>query len=93
MLDYLYQTSDMNLFLIISFYFIGASILALFFIKEFFPIHLRYQENAVIGCTSALVILIYGVIAGFATLYLINNNDNAADALQREANSLFQSVS
>src|SRR3990167_3926256 len=52
------------------------------------PLHLRYKENAVIGCTSALVIVIYGVLSAFATLYLMNNNNYATDALQREANAI-----
>jgi hypothetical protein len=51
-------------------------------------LHLRYQENEVIGYTSALVSVIYGVLAGFATLYLINNNNSANDAVQREASSV-----
>lgn len=87
MIDYLYQTSDLNLFLILSSFFIAISILALLLIKKFWPVHLRYQENAVVGCTSALVSVIYGVLAGFATLHLINNYNNATDALQREANA------
>ncbi|MES2218484.1 MAG: hypothetical protein V4501_08725 [Pseudomonadota bacterium] len=88
MIDYLYQTSDFNLFLLLSFFFIFISACALFFIRWFFPLHLRYQENAVIGCTSALIIMIYGVLAGFATLYLINNNNLASDAVQREASAV-----
>jgi hypothetical protein len=86
-IDYLYQTSDLNLFLILSSFFIAISVAALLLIKKFWPLHLRYQENAVIGCTSALVIVIYGVLAGFATLHLINNYNTAIDAIQREANA------
>jgi membrane-associated HD superfamily phosphohydrolase len=52
------------------------------------PLHLRYQENDVIGCTSALIVVIYGVLAGFATQYLINNNTFATDSIQREANAV-----
>lgn len=88
MIDYLYQTSDLNLFLILISFFIGLSLLALFFIRRFLPLHLRYQENAVIGCTSALVSVIYGVLAGFATLYLINNYNAANDSMEREANAV-----
>ncbi len=88
MIDYLYQTSDFNLFLILSLLLISLSVFALLFIKKYMPLHLRYQENAVIGCTSALVILIYGIIAGFATSYLINTNTAANDAILRETNGL-----
>lgn len=88
MLNYLYQMDDVYLFILLSSFFIVISLIALFLIKWFFPLHLRYQDNAVIGCTSALITLIYGVIAGFATAHLINSNNLAVDALQREANSI-----
>ncbi len=88
MIDYLYKTSDLNLFLLLSIPLILISILALLFIRAYMSLHLRYQENAVIGCTSALIIVIYGVLAGFATLYLINNNNAATDATQREASTI-----
>src|SRR3990167_878075 len=88
MLNFLYQLSDINLFIILSSFLMIISIISLFLIKWFFPLHLRYQDNAVIGCTSALITLIYGVIAGFATAHLINSNNLAIDALQREANAI-----
>lgn len=88
LINYLYQISDFNLFVLLSSFFIIISIFALYFIRAFIPLHVRYQENAVIGCTSALIVVIYGVLAGFATSYLINSNNYAADALQREANSI-----
>jgi hypothetical protein len=88
MINYLYQTSDLNLFLVLCTFFIGLSILALLFIRAYMPLHLRYQENAVIGCTSALIVVIYGVLAGFATLYLINTNNAAVEAIQTEASTI-----
>jgi len=88
MMDYLYQASDLKLFLILSSIVISFSIIVLFLLKAFWPIHLRYQDNEVIGCTSALIIVIYGVIAGFATLNLINNNIAASDAIQHESNAI-----
>lgn len=88
MIDFLYQTSDFNLFAVLSCFFISISIFALFLIKWLVPLHLRYQENAVVGYSSALIGVIYGVIAGFATLHLINNNNYALDAVQHEANAI-----
>ncbi len=88
MIDYLYQTSDLNLFLILSTILIGISMAALFLIRAFFPFHLRYQEDQVIGCTSALIIVIYGLLAGFATSYLITNNNTASAAIEQEANAI-----
>jgi hypothetical protein len=88
MLDYLYRTTDLELFVILGSILFIISLFSLLMIRWFFPLHLRYQENVVICCTSALVIGIYGVLAGFATLYLINNNNAAADAVQRESSAV-----
>ena len=88
MIDYLYQTTDLYLIFILCSLSILTSIIALFFIKRYWPAHLRYQENEVIASTSALIIVIFGVLSGFATQYLINNNTFASDALQREANAV-----
>lgn len=88
MIEYLYMTSNLNLFLILSSILLFVSLCALFLIKRFMPLHLRYQENAVISSTSAMVIVIYGVLAGFATLYLINYSNFASDAWQREADTV-----
>jgi hypothetical protein len=88
MLDYLYQTNDLKLFVILGSILFTISLFSLLMIRWFFPLHLRYQENVVICCTSSLVIGIYGVLAGFATLYLINNNNAAADAVQRESSAV-----
>lgn len=87
-MDYLYRASDLSLFLIVSSFFILISIAALFIIRRHFPLHLRYQDNAVIGCTSALIGLIYGVLAGFATAHLVNTNLMTVDAIQHEANAI-----
>jgi hypothetical protein len=51
-------------------------------------VHLRYQENEVLTSTSALIVVIFGVLSGFATQFLINNNTFAADSLQRESNAI-----
>ena len=88
MMDYLYQTSDPILFLIVSGFLLLFSLMSLYLIKWYFPLHLRYQDNTVIGCAVALIGLIYGVLAGFATAHLINNNTLAIDALQHESNSI-----
>jgi hypothetical protein len=88
MMDYLYQTSDLNLILILCSVSISISVIALFCIKKFYPVHLRYQDNEVIASTSALIIVIYGVLAGFATQSLLNKMAYATDALQHEANAI-----
>lgn len=88
MLNYFYQMDNVSLFIILGGFFSIISIISLFLIKWYFPLHLRYQDNTVIGCTSALITLIYGVIAGFATSHLINSSNFAVDALQHEANAI-----
>jgi len=88
MIEYLYQTGDFNLFMIVSCFFGLISIAALFIIRVFVPLPLRYQENAVIGCISAVVVVIYGVLAGFATVYLINNINFASNAVQHEVSAI-----
>ncbi len=86
--EYLYLAPNLNLFLILCLIIIPISIGALFFIKWFMPLHIRYQENAVIASTSAFIIVIYGVLAGFATLVLSNNEAEAAHVMQYEANAM-----
>lgn len=80
--------SDIYLFTILSFVAIAISLIAIFFIKKFIPLHIRYNDNAVIGTTASLISVIYGVLAGLSALYLINNNSYTADAVQREANAV-----
>jgi uncharacterized membrane protein YuzA (DUF378 family) len=57
-------------------------------VRRYIPLSLRYKDNAVIGNMSALISIIYGVLVGLTALYLINNINYAADAVQREANAI-----
>jgi hypothetical protein len=88
MVDYLYSLPVIDLFILLNCFFIPVSILAIFLVKRFIPINLRYKDNAVIANTCSLISLIYGVLAGLTALYLINNITYTADAVQREANSV-----
>ncbi len=87
MLNYLYTLTDLTLFLLVSFAGLAFSSLGIFIISALIPYDVRYKENPVIGSVSALIGLIYGVLAGLTALYLINNINYTNDAVQREANS------
>lgn len=88
MLDAIYHLSDLTIFLILNGSAILISIIAIYIVKFCLPLHLRYQDNQVIGTTAALISVIYGVLAGLTAVYLINNNNYTADAIQREANAV-----
>lgn len=64
------------------------SIMAILFLRHRIPHNLRYKYNPVIGNISSLIGIIYGVLAGLMALYLINNINYTADAVQREANAV-----
>lgn len=88
MLQSLFQIPDLYLFCFLSILSIIISVAAIFLIKHYIPLSLRYTDNAVIGFTIGLVSVMYGVLAGLSAMYLINNNNYTSDAVQREANSI-----
>lgn len=83
-----YQMSDTHLFFILSCFAIVVSIIAVFIVRRFVPLELRYRDNPVIGNISGLISIIYGVLVGLTALYLINNISYTSDAVQREANAV-----
>ncbi len=88
MFNFLYRLSDVSLFILLVCFFVGVSAVAIFTIKYFLPIKLRYKDNDVIGNISSLIGIIYGVLASLMSLYLINNINMASDVVQREANAV-----
>ena len=86
--NYLYQTHEVALFVLLSLFFMSVSICALFVVRRFVPLKLRYIENPVLGNMSALISIIFGVLAGLIALYLINNISETGTAVQREANAI-----
>ena len=88
MLDFLFQLSDLSIFLLLTFFTIAFSILTILLSKRYLFYRLRYRDNATIASISSLIGIIYGVLVGFIALYLINNNDHATDAVLREANAV-----
>lgn len=88
MFNYIFQMSVLKVFILVSCLSIIISILAVFLVRRFIPIDLRYKDNPVIGNVSALISIIYGVLVGITALFLINNITFIDDAVQREASAV-----
>lgn len=88
MLTNLYHLNDVQLFILLLTAFIAISFLGVLFVSRYIPLTLRYRNNPVIGNVSALISIIYGVLVGLMALYLINNVNYTASAIQQEANAV-----
>jgi hypothetical protein len=88
MFNFLFQIHNAWLFLLISAFFLILSIAGVLLVRRFARVEVRYRDNPVLGNIVALIGIIYGVLAGLTALYLINNVNYTADAVQREANSV-----
>ncbi|TAK75047.1 MAG: DUF4239 domain-containing protein [Gammaproteobacteria bacterium] len=87
MFDFLYQMPNSELLFLLTCVTVIISFIAIILVKRYIPITFRYKDNSAIGDTSALISVIYAVLAGLAALYLINNINYTSDAVQREANA------
>lgn len=87
MIEFLYQLNNIYLFILLSCFAIGLSIIGIIIVRCFISHELRSKNNTVIGNISSLIGLIYGVLAGLTALYLINNISYTSDAVQHEANA------
>lgn len=88
MFDFMYQLPDLYVFAMLSIFSIILSIIAIFMVKRYIPLYVRYKDDPVIGNISSLISIIYGVLVGITALYLINNISYTGDAVQRETNSV-----
>lgn len=88
MLDFLYRLSDLSIFLVLSGITVGVSVISILITKRFIFYRLRYRDNATIASISSLIGIIYGVLVGFMALYLLDNNDHASGAVQKEASAV-----
>lgn len=87
MLHFLFQCSELSLFVFLSTTAVIFSIFAIILVHYFVPLKIRVKENPVIGNVSAMISLIYGVLAGLIALYLINGVNYATEAVHHEANA------
>ncbi len=86
--NFMYLLPDLVVFLILIAFTIAVSIIFIVINKMFIFKKLRYKDNTTISSISSLIGIIYGVLVGFLCLYLITNQDHAAQAVQNEANAL-----
>lgn len=88
MFNFVFHLPDTLVLISLSIVTIIISMALIFVVRRHIPLNIRYQDTAGIANTSALISIIYGVLAGLMALYLINNINYTSDAVQREANSL-----
>lgn len=84
MIEFLYHISDAAVFLTMVIVTIVFSLLLIVLNKIFIFYKLKYKDNATTASVSALIGIIYGVLAGFICLYLLTNNDHASTAALNE---------
>lgn len=84
MFNFLYHWSDFTVFVFLSSVSLAISLFFIIVLKKLVLHKLRYRDNNVIGSVSALIGVIYGILVGLMALYLLNNNDTATEAAQKE---------
>ncbi len=86
--NFMYLLPDFDVFLILIAFTMAISIIFIVINKIFIFRKLRYKDNATIGSMSSVIGIIYGVLVGFLCLYLITNQNHAAQSVQNEADAL-----
>lgn len=86
MINFIYSTPTILLFLLLNFVMIFISVFIIYIIDKVLNIHCNYMENTAIGSASASIATIFAVITGFASLYVLNNFHRAEEVVQLEAN-------
>lgn len=84
MLDFMFKLTDTHVFLLMVSITIAFSWVLIIFNKYYIFPKLKYKNNTITASVSSLIGIIYGVLAGFVCLYLINNNDHASRAVLNE---------
>ncbi len=87
MSDFIYQVSDVWLFIFLSSVTVLISMGMVIIIEYLFPFKDRYKENQAIGYVNSTVCVIFAVLAGFAALYALTNFNQAEQAVQQEADT------
>lgn len=87
-MEFLLHLSDFSLFFLVNVSLLIIAVLGVLFVRRFVPKKLLYKDEPVIGSLSALVGVIYGVLAGLTALYLFNNLNYASNAVQSEASAV-----
>lgn len=88
MLDHLFQSHEITLFMMLACLAIIFSVAAVVVVTHLIPDEVRYKDNPMLGNVSALISLIFGVLSGLTALYLVNNIGATTQAVQNEANGI-----
>ncbi|SRR5579883_676718 len=88
MFDFLYRWSDLHIFLFLSGIILSLSLILILVLKNFILHKLRHRDNSVVGSVAALIGVIYGILVGLMALYLLNNNDSASTAADKEGSMI-----
>lgn len=87
MLDYFYQISDSLSFIILAAIITTISIILIVINKHFIIYVHKYRDNTITASIASLIGIIYGVLIGFISLYLMTNNDHAVTAVLHEGSA------
>src|SRR5690349_16209033 len=87
MIEFLYQQSNLNIFIIVALLTIAMAYLTMFVIKRFLTLRETYEDNTVVSNISSITGIVYGVLAGLSALYLLDNISYTKQVVQREANA------
>lgn len=88
MLEFIYAFSDLAGFVFFSIVTIIFSITIILLSRRFIFDKLKHEDNVITASVAALIGVIYGVLAGFVAVYLLGNNDHAAEAVLKESNAV-----
>lgn len=87
-MNFLYQLSDNQVFLLMAFGSIAFSLLFIVLNKTFGFYKFKYIDNTTTASVASLIGIVYGVLAGFLCLYLLNNQDHASNAALEEGTAV-----
>lgn len=83
-MDFLYKIPDTEVFFFMVIITVVSSLLLIILNKFFIFYKLRYKDNTTTASIASLIGIIYGVLAGFLCLYLLNNQTLASNAAVSE---------
>lgn len=89
MFEILYKLSDATIFILMSLSTIAFSLLFIVMNRIFKFYNLKYSDNTTTASIASLLGIVYGVLAGFLCLYLLNNQDQASNAAVDEGSAAF----
>jgi hypothetical protein len=83
--DFIYTIPNLTLFLCLVFGLALISCVCVIVIKKYFNQEVLNRNNDVIGFMSATVTLIFAILTGFTTLFLLEHYNKANEIIEKEA--------